>query len=73
MSDFSGIDPNMHPTALARMLAVNKAQAAFSGGSLTGAMSAEGGPIGLRRSGNSSPSSASQFNVKLAKPDGRRV
>jgi hypothetical protein len=29
----SGIDPNVDPTALARLLAANKAQAAFSGGS----------------------------------------
>ena len=26
MSDFSGIDPNMDPTALARLLAANSAQ-----------------------------------------------
>jgi hypothetical protein len=36
MSDSSDIDPNVDPTALARLLAANKAKVAFSGGSAHG-------------------------------------
>ena len=46
MSDFSDIDPNVDPTALARLLAANKAQAAFSGGPYGSARWAFLAPLG---------------------------